>query len=741
MTNDEFRLRPEARSVPTSDLAPDQLRAFEALVDLLHAASRDLPNSGEWHRDALATDAFDEARTSRVIFLGGDRGSGKTTVARTLLSELGHRGQPRYGSPFDRAPASGADADPDQERTRKLQDLEQKVGAIRSKVILLEPLGMENAPAETNILAALLSRIERCLFPDLSQEDVATTTGQPHRHQAVLELLRLQTDVAIAWNGNLSSRKGQLDPDNYAMEELRVERVRLQLRDRFTTVLRRTARDSLDHPNPAMFLLVVDDVDLNPGQILDLVDRLRMVGVAELVVLLVGDMQVLETVFRLHFARRFQLGGSVGPESIGMARSDMDALTNGLAQAALRKHIPFHQRVQLNKLTPREALEVSPLHGHRRTLAELLDDDRCALSWPTEVPAPPDEDGPFQAAGEMTLREFIHPSMSETDAVTSWYSGHRVLADFPRVTIDLWNALYDASNRPALDTAPDHHAGQLDHRLLRLLGGIAVERLEANTELEGAERQLFDSGMRRRLTDEGDLSALNLRAAHVVPNERELWAGSVPAGDDSDRSVVWVRHGGLAFEVFAPRPGSGFRLTTDQAGALVLVEDLWSTQAAAPSSETVSSRHRDALAWVVERPGDGSNGSGSQYRWPIPRYRLVRQIEQFGYGWNNFLDSVSGDDLGVRDLAVAWLMLHTETLVGERPVTFDDSSSSLVERQQDNVGKLERLEAIAERGVNNWQKVTAADWLASVRAISTRYGEPGSSTAHPLLARYATASD
>ncbi|MCP5026642.1 MAG: hypothetical protein GY929_10195, partial [Actinomycetia bacterium] len=610
-------------------LARDQLRVFEVLVDLIEAGSHDLPPASEWRKDLTAQPGFDEDRTSRVIFLGGDRGSGKTTVARTLLSELAWR------SPFDGTaakrlaelerevrvlkgspgpagednPKSGADEDTSGQR-EQLEKIGAKLDKLTRKVILLEALGMENAPAETNILAALLSRIEQELFPDLGQEDAFGTTGQPQQHEAVLELLRLQTDVAIAWNGNLGDRKGNLDPDNYAMEELRVERVRLQLRDRFEAVLRRTARDSLGRPEPAMFLLVVDDVDLNPDQILNLVDRLRMVGVAELLVILIGDLQVMETVFRLHFAKRYALGGAPGATRIGMKADDLSAMTNGLAQAALRKHVPYHQRIQLKRLTPADALKVTPLHGGVE-LRVLLHEVKVA--WPPQIAAAGGQLGGPVSPEELPLtplEAFIHPTMSGAEGLTSWYSGSRLLSDFPRPLIDVWNALFDAQHRHELDTKTSRAEGTLDRRLLKLIAEIALERLIASTALLEWQREELDAGLREMISEEGDLSALNIRAEHTVSlTDQDRWAGlATLPGDDSDTAVhtlIWSKHHGIRYYAFAGTRSSAGKpeevtMTEDQAGALVLVEDLWATQALAPSSESTSHRHRVQLQWVVE---------------------------------------------------------------------------------------------------------------------------------------------
>ena len=51
-----------------------------------------------------------------------------------------------------------------------------------------------------------------------------------NQEKALQRLQRLQTAVAVAWDGNLPARSGELDPDSYTVELLRAERSRLSLK-------------------------------------------------------------------------------------------------------------------------------------------------------------------------------------------------------------------------------------------------------------------------------------------------------------------------------------------------------------------------------------------------------------------------------------------------------------------------------------------------------------------------------
>lgn len=702
------RLRGEARSVWLETLTADQQRAFKVLIDLIGAATRDLDSREKWLSDPRFDRGLDERSTSRVLLLGGGRGSGKTTVASTLQKALTSK-----DDLYEHAPEEGTPE----------QKLKQAVDELRPNVIVLEPLSMDETPSETNVLAALLARIEQLLFPNLTYEDTPSTAGGPRQHSAVLELLRLQTDVAIAWNGNLTERKGELDPDNYAMEELRVERVRLQLRKRFATVLRQTARDSLDHRDqPALFLLIVDDADVNPAKLIDLLERLRMVAVVELVVLLVGDVRAMEAAFRLHFANRFRLdqGRGIEPDKIGMNPKEMSSLTNSIGRSALRKHVPYHQRVILQPLKARESVELSPLRRTRRRLGEML--GSVSVSYPavphwawmsnaeqvrlkkleTEA-ARADEELPQQQQQELAslrkkaehrtpLDTFVFPKaeIKQDSGEKSWYVGSRVLADSPRVAIDLWNTLRDVrsekSSAPKVEewadggSVQEHGAQRLDPRLHTLFRQLAAERLDSKTDLWDENSPINDA-LRETIIRDGNLDALDLVATHHVkyvsdtPRELVLANPKVPG----DR-VYWSRHNGLQFEVM------GKRASRREIGPLVLVEDLWSLENRTAAEQAAAERRRSDLIWVVSqdqaardreqerlREDDGDEGLWAQApdrsepsdgagqakegpktsdderrsgthppqrtgaSWPVPMYRTTRQVEQFGYMWNAFL--------------------------------------------------------------------------------------------------------
>lgn len=788
-TRSERGLRPEARGVPWFMLVGDQQRALRVLLETLWRATKDLPGPGQWGVDPepwvqsrLSGAAERDQATSRILLLGGGRGSGKTTVARSLnrlLSRRWHEGE--WGG----------------EDTAHLESLADE---LARSVVVLEPLSLADSPTDTNILAALLARIEARLFPALSRDRVSSIGGDSSRHEAVLDLLRLQNDVAMAWNGNLGDRKSELDPDNYAMEELRIERIRLQLRDRFAAVLRRAARDALGLEHPSMFLMIVDDLDVSPTQITDVVERLRMVNVPELAVLLVGDIEMIETTFRLHYADGFASSTSarLDSRSIGMSVQELATYTNSLARSALRKHVPLDQRVLLQYLTPQQALQVRPFFEEPAettrmglsTLGDKLDQalvaylpapSALAQGYPQALAEGAAERIPI-AAQCYRMREFLCPTRegATEPELKSWYTGSWVLADSPRVAVDHWRTLEDLiedrSGQPAGDWSSRGHRTEMypptcvaderyraDPRLRELYLRLAWERIDANTALWSEHAPISDA-VRARVLTEGNLEALQLSVFHWVrkfdpsdpasPTKRSTETVNDQPGAQPRRVVYYTRHLDIEYGV------KGTVVAPEDAGPLVAAEDLLSLQFRTAAAQATVLRHRDHLQWVVEPdPTVESVPDGSPSRrqltdeeaarprvaaswedkdrargtpWRIPRYRTLRQVEQFGHVWNLYLNAA--DTPTPVELAQAWIVCHTESLLGGRPlelwgVTVEglerDPGHALTTAWSRTRPLLDWLADISKgpdsRQWDRFVQMVAMDWTSTVTSLQDRY--------------------
>ncbi|MCI0653303.1 MAG: DEAD/DEAH box helicase family protein, partial [Methylococcaceae bacterium] len=254
-------LRSEAGPLHWSQLDESQLKAFKRLMEMLEEAIDGLPCLDRHEKRTTKKDTippwFDFYRENRLVLLHGARGTGKTSVMLSLIDTCMQKMV--------------------EEREYLI---EQKLHKIRCRTIWLEPLDMEPLPGPANLLAAVLARIETAfkLYIPLTttQDDCRGPRGIlelcPDYLEAFQKLQRIQADVALAWDGNISERGAHLDPDSYAVEVIRAENARLSLNKHLSGTLDDLAKNisSVCGVTNPIFVLPVDDLDLNPTRCLEI---------------------------------------------------------------------------------------------------------------------------------------------------------------------------------------------------------------------------------------------------------------------------------------------------------------------------------------------------------------------------------------------------------------------------------------------------------------------------------------
>ncbi|WP_306208076.1 AAA family ATPase [Actinoplanes sp. RD1] len=333
----DARLRPEARPLSYQSLDHQQRAAFDRIVGLLRRAA-EAPGVAQpkGRRDQGAGPFLDRDRAATTVLVGGQRGTGKTTLLLSLFQALGP----------DREPSGNRDLD-----------------ELARHLVWLETIDMEPLSPSTNLLGAVLSRLEETTGELVSRpagpDDPVglLSPGDPY-HQAMGELQGLQEAVAVAFRPGWSRRAASLDPDTPAVETRRTERARLNLNEQFAGALARLSNvlavsQRLDRP---LFVLPVDDLDLNPTACVELLQLLRAVHSPHLFVLLAADAELLRTVLRLRY--RKELREVAGPDGL---EEEERRLADVLAASAMRKHIPPHQRIELERLMPGRVVRFRPL--------------------------------------------------------------------------------------------------------------------------------------------------------------------------------------------------------------------------------------------------------------------------------------------------------------------------------------------------------------------------------------------
>ena len=306
-------------------------------------------------------------RASRIFFVSGEPGSGKSTLYLTLKAMLGSKDNDTYGDGY-------ADQD--------------GLAKLRAAVRLLDPLDLEVAGQEgENLLAAVLVRLFGAL-------DESSTILSKECENAIKDLEELATDIGIAWEGNLQARAGALDPETYSGEVMRTQRARLGVNKRLKEALDKLALDRCcGCAKETLFVLPVDDFYLKPDASLQLLRLLRMISIPRLFFLVMGDITTVEALFI-----EKSLADWTAVAGPSLFPHDSDRLDQALTRARelraryLRKLLPPGQRATIDAMDWYEALDFevgSHAAGAARfeVLEKLLEEVKLDSEFPDLRPS------------------------------------------------------------------------------------------------------------------------------------------------------------------------------------------------------------------------------------------------------------------------------------------------------------------------------------------------------------------
>jgi hypothetical protein len=229
---------------------------------------------------------------------------------------------------------------------------------------------MEPLQDHTPLLVALLCRVHSAAASVLSRSAAGRSNQQkPSPLRAALqpthELSRLQLfidRVARVYDSNLIDRRSELDIEQYAEAVRAQEEERLGLFTELQEILEdiNTAISGSTKQNH-LFLIPIEDIDLNPDRCRELLRVVRSLSVIKyFFFMLAGDLENVGAIHRESFvADHIRIAGHCDTERtrgrLQRRRIDQIALAN------LRKVIPLSQVVELRSYSWREAKDYTPL--------------------------------------------------------------------------------------------------------------------------------------------------------------------------------------------------------------------------------------------------------------------------------------------------------------------------------------------------------------------------------------------
>lgn len=432
-------LRPEAGPVP---YWKHQRRAKEALK-LIIRALKAATNSVKGSKGVGGDLTIDTNRASRIFFVSGEPGSGKSTLYLTLRAMLSSKDEKKYSKGY---PPNG--------------DLNKLQGVVR----FLDPLDLEVAGDEgENLLAAVLVRLFRVL-------DDSTTTHSKDCEEAIKDLEELASDIGIAWEGNLQARAGNLDPATFSEEVIRTQRARLRVNERLQEALDKIAKsECYGCGQGTLFVLPVDDFYLKPNASLELLRLLRMISIPRLFFLVMGDITTVEALFIEKSLADWTAVAGTRLFTVQSERLDQ-ALTRAreLRARYLRKLLPPGQRATIEAMDWYEALDFevgSPAGNaaHIETLEKLLEEVKLDSPFPETKPSavslltflisPPFSEDEQKKRKNQAAEDSKEKDSKEESAikdVRAAYTALQVLDATPREMMDLGSALHEVIRKQKL---------------------------------------------------------------------------------------------------------------------------------------------------------------------------------------------------------------------------------------------------------------------------------------------------
>ncbi len=626
------RLRIEAEPKAWKQLVPEQRRALRKLASLLQEAVDDassLPTIVA-HVNSASDRSFAPrfGARSRLALLSAGRGGGKTTVFVTLAEYL--RLEPRL-PPIDDAEA----------RTQ----LEK----LRGRVTCLPPLDLEATRPSTNLPASILARLETMFAP--VEPSAASRSAAPRPPSFLLR--RAQADVALVWEGHAAQRAAALDPQQYAMEVIESEAARLRMEESLETVF---AELSQGQAPSRLFLLPVDDVDLNPTKTAELLRLARMLSrVKGLFFLLLGELRTTEQIFEASVAGEVLDLTRGRPESLGLQHG-LTALVGKVGAAGIRKLLPPAQRVEMGGFTVDDALEYDG-QGMGVALRTLLGEFHVDVAFVASRASPPSSKtipilGGAKLLTAFEFLKFDNALFPGDERSGNMYLGAAMLASSPRRIADLWMLLREG--RPEGLNDDD----RIDHQ--RAKAFIEIVARQTKAYLSEEDLSASDRAAALGAIENDPVTGWLIRPSVFQVSSApiaQLVVQPLP-GENADLNALVNEHLGRVMlavaqdrdwrlSVRGPQGEENQTLLTlhhDVAGAVFLLHDLLALRTLRGVMGPSILPTFDQLDWAVTDWAPGGGGNAETLQWPLAEWGSFFELHNFGRSWTATINQVAGRD-------------------------------------------------------------------------------------------------
>jgi hypothetical protein len=351
-----LRFRDEAHPRLREDLTAGQRAVYDDVMAwVAHRANEPAVTHGPLasdHRPRYLPRVRPDQKRN-VLLIEGARGSGKTTVLETALAEFVRWHLPSLRQPSEGSTAAIAFPGPSQ------------------NVVPLELVHLENLPRERSVVFQLVSQLGRVVdgldtdepdppypAPLARHEPFASRESEPRR-----KWNELVQAVALAWTSGGTARRTQVSPKAFVSEFEETERRVGDAQLRFIAFVDALATEfcarKLTTIRP-LFLVPIDDADMQPERTLELVEMLRAFKHPNALFLLTGNLELLTAALQnecfgmLRGPLRGSGGAGLSPHADRRHAID-------LAHQVLEKVIPVPQRLGIGGIGPADRVHLAQL--------------------------------------------------------------------------------------------------------------------------------------------------------------------------------------------------------------------------------------------------------------------------------------------------------------------------------------------------------------------------------------------
>ncbi|MEZ4310916.1 MAG: hypothetical protein R3F14_22980 [Polyangiaceae bacterium] len=391
------------------------LEALVASVNELDTVHADEKRHTDDKRPTDKGPAADHHRRNRILFVDGVRGAGKTSVVTSIMDAF-H--QLRAGK---------------KKESRWLNDIAPDAAhdeSVLRRVLWLDWLDMDPLPGDTNFLAAIAVRLGTWLQTGSNCPQPTESLGQSARQ--IYE--RFAFRAAFAWDGGPPGRSGSNDPERIATETIRLEEMRLDLGRHLSRLLHQIGDEMEGREGRPLFVLPIDDCDLNPARSIEILKLVRTFTVPELFTIVLGAHDLTREIMT-HSTQGSLSRLSGGKDPLLSTR------VREIGANQVRKVVPPAQVLKVELPTLAEALDKTRPLGSEASpsLRNLL--ARVPVSVPGEIV------GGVETRRWVYLDRMLGAMLDPTEAdghrsVRNLYVGARALRLPYRHLIDLWTELY-----------------------------------------------------------------------------------------------------------------------------------------------------------------------------------------------------------------------------------------------------------------------------------------------------------